>query len=83
MTTWDDVRPILHAIEGNAERACNAGAMAAKLTAHLPAKPEFETRAAESLALAETELRLALASVKAARERFENLPIDSLPIAAE
>jgi hypothetical protein len=80
MTTWDDVCPLLCMITREATRASNAAAIASTAAFQLPAKPDFDTRAAESLSKAEAQLRVALSAVKAARERFENVPVEKLPI---
>lgn len=80
MRTWDEVWPTLRQIARNAGIASTAAAMAAKLTAHLPARPDFETNAEDVLAEAEEQLRVALAAVKAAREQYEGKPVENLPI---
>jgi hypothetical protein len=73
---WDQkVAPCLHAIHDNSKWIAKHAERVDHAAKLLPSKPSFETEAYAELALAEAELKAALASVQEAMTRYKNLEV--------
>jgi len=79
---WDkQIAPHLQEIESYAKLTGANARMLTSAVRTLPSRPEWETRAAFELAATERELMAALATVRAARKLYADVPITDEAVA--
>lgn len=83
LTSWDrEIAPYLRLIESAGKRVVSGAHDIGRALPMLRTRPEFLTRAEDSLADAEKKLAEVLAQVQAARAQYAALPVQRL-VAAE